>query len=1160
MNSRIGFDLLPDLVSLPVPPTVVVQLHVEEPDKSGYVRYVTTRYGNLVDAFSVSSMHLAQVLEDYGIASSKVHVIHTGVDAEGEFNPSKAIPMDIVGDDRFNILFPGRLTDQKDPLLMVEVIRQVVDEHERVHVHVVGDGPLDRQVRRRVSELEIDSHFTFHSPSRELARWYACCDLLLMTSLFEGVPYVIYEAMAMALPIVAPALPGNLELMEGAGGLLIEPRDEAAGYARAVSRLIDRRAERESLAMAGRSRVIESFNLRAIGDRYAELYQKLLETRAAAGRTNGSSTLARAVTDSRHARSVPGADALRTERLKMGWSSTRPSRGHPLVSVIIPCFNHGRFLPECIDSVINQSYGSLEVIVVDDCSSDSATIRVIGEIEDHPMIRVIRLPQNSGPSVARNCGIAEANGRYILPVDADNVLLPNAVADLVEQIQSAGEWVGYIYPNYQFFGTRDDYFQPPKFNLALLLAGNYCDTCSLIDRTVFDSGFCYPEDIGLGHEDWDFVLTLAENGIRGEPARAATLLYRKLGFTRSDAVEYASSAFHEEVERRHPELYGPRASVGRFGRWSGPAMRIKTRFAPSTSIIVVSPVDFGSEIGQGLLACLQAQSCSDSELIVECPGAPEQQSALSLRRIPPGLCANEIERVQEALHMARGSVTVLSDEAFYELIRDRGFIERLRRTLWARPSLDAIAFVDAGEHGRFPYRLLKDQEILGRAHSLAWRDSANEKLPSSLGVAASHVAESIARTMSVRGVDLQWRHAPSRYTVEAATADGWLELVQRGGERDPHQRAETRMMTQVGPALPAVPPDAVRRWLGEVSWMPPETSVLSRHREIGGARRIVKLGRSSPEGFLLERDLGALQRFAPPGTTRLVRSGSHFKAMERSSPRSEEDQELGHLETSPLPLFQTIERAVLSDGTETLVNGEGDALRDGARQLEFLGFIEAFPNKPSWPPDARRSGHGLGGLLRCVNRAERRHVYRIGSSAPGDELVAELGAVYLTGEPGMIALYIDEGGRVATDRHALGTDAADTRKLVRWAAAPLGWRSFGHVRGRVRSVARRSYELPGMWAHRAREQRARGVGRSQVAAGYLLAEPGPERHELFAAIHPVTGDQLLTPYSLEAADMGYGDAVSIGYVLDQAIVTGSLEIRRVPVPWASRFGLEVRRG
>ena len=175
MNARIGYDLLPDLASLPRPPAVVVQLHVEEPDRSGYVRYVTTRYGNLVDAFSVSSRHLAEAVEGYDISSERIHVIPTGVDAEEEFNPANVVPVDAVQSAGFNILFAGRLAEQKDPRLMVEVIRRVADIHRVVNVHVVGDGPLEDEVRGLVRQAGLESHFTFHPPSRDLAPWYAAC-------------------------------------------------------------------------------------------------------------------------------------------------------------------------------------------------------------------------------------------------------------------------------------------------------------------------------------------------------------------------------------------------------------------------------------------------------------------------------------------------------------------------------------------------------------------------------------------------------------------------------------------------------------------------------------------------------------------------------------------------------------------------------------------------------------------------------------------------------------------------------------------------------------------------------------------------------------------------------------------------------------------------
>ena len=87
MNSRLGFDLLPDMTCLPEPPAVVVQLHAEEPNQTGYVRYVTRRYGNLIDAFSVVSENLKQTIVNYEIPPSRIEVIYLGVDSEGEFDP-----------------------------------------------------------------------------------------------------------------------------------------------------------------------------------------------------------------------------------------------------------------------------------------------------------------------------------------------------------------------------------------------------------------------------------------------------------------------------------------------------------------------------------------------------------------------------------------------------------------------------------------------------------------------------------------------------------------------------------------------------------------------------------------------------------------------------------------------------------------------------------------------------------------------------------------------------------------------------------------------------------------------------------------------------------------------------------------------------------------
>jgi glycosyltransferase involved in cell wall biosynthesis len=1183
MNSRLGFDLIPDMAALPHPPGIVVQLHVEEPDRSGYVRLLTTRYGNVVDGFSVIGEDLARAVEGYGVPPEKISVIPLGVDGRERFDAERVRPIDGLAPRRFHILHTGRLTAQKDPLLAVEAMRRVVETHAHALLHIVGEGELEGELRQLVRTAGLGDHVAFHPMSLELDRWYAGCDMVLMTSLFEGVPCVVYEAMAMRTPVVAPALPGNRELMGDTGGVLIEPRDDAAAYAAAVCRLIDTPSERELLGREARERVLSDFTIEGMADAHARLYERVLQSAEARERRSAC-----ALPDSEAAaESVPTIWAAAPTRDGEPWSTPasamrlrfaeRPIGEQPPVSAIVPCFNHGRFLPECVDSILDQEYPELEVIVIDDASTEESTLAVLAKLEARELVTVLRQPRNAGPSAARNRGIAQAQGRYILPVDADNLLMPGAISGMVEQLQAAGEQVGFVYPNCQYFGTRDDYFQPPSYNVYLLMAGNYCDTCSLLDRAIFDAGIRYPEDIVFGHEDWDFALTLAARGVRGEPARQPTLRYRKQGFTRSDAVEYARDSFHEGIPKRHPELFGTGDPAARHGRYWAPAVDVKARWAPALSIVLGDPVDLTGAQGRALLEGLERQTCRDFEVLLECPALPTQTPRTHLRRIPPGLCPSAGTRLREGLGIARGRFLLVAGAELTGMAAEPGFVERLFRTMLMRPVLEAIAFTDAGPHGHIPHRLLTSEQVTAPAHALLWERTAQSKLPRTLKLEDGLEIESLARAMTLNGVELQWRHAAAGGDTPRASrppasralnpSGVWVELDAHAREPDPHRASEREKIREPDPAIPALPWNAVRRWLGFQSWIPPETDLLTRHRELGSERRVVRRGEKPAPGWELEFHLGAIQRFAPPGTVRLVKDHDGApRTVPRGSPRGSEE-ELGHLEQAPLPLLNALELAHMPDGSATLVCTDRDPLRASAVSLEHLGYIESYPNEPVWPPDARFPTHGRVGLFRCLDPQRRRHFYRVGEEA-GGEVVGELGTLHLTAQPGSIPVWIDGAGRVSTDRYHPEAVTPDVRQLVRWVGAPVGWRRFGRPGGRARAMARRGGEAAAMQlaARRGGTPAENGAGAppagplvARALVGHLHGEGGPDRQELFAAVHPITADQLLTPHRLEAADMGYGPAVSIGYALTDMPFSGSLSMRRVAVPWASRFGLEVRR-
>jgi glycosyltransferase involved in cell wall biosynthesis len=1131
MNSRLAFELLPDLAVLPRPPLVIVQLHVEETDRSGYVRYVTSRYGNLVDAFSLSSEHLAAtIVRDYTIPRSRCHVIPTGVDADGEFHPDRVTPIERLPGGPLHVLYPGRLVDQKDPLLMVDVVAAVRDRGADVVVHVVGEGPLEAAVRARADELDVSSALRFHGPSREIARWFAASDALLMTSTFEGVPYVVYEAMAMKVPVVAPALPGNRELLAGGGGDLIERRDDVAAYAAALARLAEDPSHCETVGERGRQRVLEDLSVKRMADEHSALYGRLLAGKEAigeAGLSEAGDETSMQIRD--HGPSTNGAAVASPLRLR-----TRPTRERALVSVVVPCFNHGRYLPATLRAIQDQRYEPIEVLVVDDASTDPETRQILDEVENGGNgVRVLRMPRNGGPAAARNAAIERCNGRYILPVDADNVLLPEAVSTMVDQLQAAGEHVGYIYPSLQYFGTRDDFFQAPAFNLYVLLHGNYADTCSLLDREIFDAGIRYG-DIRLGHEDWDFVLNLAARGVYGEPARAPTLLYRKWGFTRSDTVEYAHAAFHETVRDDHPELFA-----------DDPRRVIKARWAPAVSIIALDPCPPPGEARDTLLARLEGQRCIDAELLVGSElELPEPAHGPTLRRIPAGHGRDGPERLAVGVEQARGRWMVVCEGTGSSLLVDPGFVEKLLRVFRSKHDLEVIAFGDVGN--RVPWSLLPEGEPAPSAHAIAWRQEAAGTLPETVLVPPGGEINALARTFFYRRVPVQWRHAPAPKTT--ATPGRPTGATMRISEpAAPAERAERNLRMAAIPEIPGLPEGWVRRWKYEVAWLPPETDYLCRHRR--GDEYLVSTSRLPPSDWALDRYLGAVRRFHFPGTAALVQTDDGYRT---DAERPERDEEVvGYLEEAPLPLFDSVALArVRATGQLTLVSGEDDAIRDRVDILQHLGFIEPIPISPRRPPDAQRV-FGLLGLLRAVG--PERHEYGLGELPPG-ELVGELGSLLLEPQVDTVPAWRTSLGFLRTPSHDPSAPPADARTTLRWALAPLTWREVDDRRARLRAVV-----------GRARDGTRRRGGSppapdlaSPEPVGHLFTAAGPDRVPLYACVHPITGDQLLTRYPLEGPSMGYGRPTMLGYLFGARPTTQSGVLNWRAIPWASRFGWTAR--
>lgn len=179
----------------------------------------------------------------------------------------------------------------------------------------------------------------------------------------------------------------------------------------------------------------------------------------------------------------------------------------PAISIIIPTWNHASALARCLASVEQQTEKDFEVIVVDDASTDG-TARFLREQRPSFSLQTIRLPENRGAPAARNEGARLAAGRYLLFLDADVELYPDALAEW-RRVLDMHPTVGFAYSAFRF-GWKA--FKSRPFSADTLKKAPYIHTTALMRRTIFP-GF---DERFKKFQDWDLWLTIAERGGKGE--------------------------------------------------------------------------------------------------------------------------------------------------------------------------------------------------------------------------------------------------------------------------------------------------------------------------------------------------------------------------------------------------------------------------------------------------------------------------------------------------------------------------------------------------------------------------------------------------------------------------------------------------------------------
>ena len=417
--------------------------------------------------------------------ASPVLVAHT-VPSAGRA-PSEPDP-----DGAIRFLYVGRLERRKGVQNLIRAATSLgLDDWSLTLIG--GDtltAPLGQSMRDQL-ELMIAAdpriRLAARVPREELSAHYEAADVCVSPSLWECWPNTVLEAFDHNRPVIATPVGGHTGMIEeGRCGWLTSDTG-VESLAVAMERAITEPAAARGAGRGPSERFGELTDPEPVRERYLELAE--------------SKTPARR------------------------WPARSPAT--PLVSVVVPYFRMEDHLAETLESIRAQTHPRIEIVLVNDGSlrEEDAVVETLAQRFDAELVT----QPNSGLGAARNLGIQLARGRYVLPVDPDDVLLPEFVERCVDVLERRPD-LGYVTSWTEFIDEQGDEhgggYRPLGNTAGYIDAENVAGSCmALLRRRLFERGLRFSEDM-TSYEDWLLFCELRDRGIFGHVIPETLLRYR----------------------------------------------------------------------------------------------------------------------------------------------------------------------------------------------------------------------------------------------------------------------------------------------------------------------------------------------------------------------------------------------------------------------------------------------------------------------------------------------------------------------------------------------------------------------------------------------------------------------------------------------------------
>ena len=265
------------------------------------------------------------------------------------------------------------------------------------------------------------------------------------------------------------------------------------------------------------------------------------------------------------------------------------------VTIIITCYNYGEYVEKAIKSALNQTQPALEIIVINDGSTDNS-LEIINKYKDR--VTVID-KKNEGVIAAKNQGLLAAKGEWIVYLDADDTL----ESDYIEKTLRYARQNNYdvVYTDMQYVGAKNEVFTSQSYSFNALLYSNYIHNSSLYNKVKLHQAGGYKDAMKGGYEDWEINISLAEKGARFGYLQEPLLHYRQHDDNkgRNNEAREKAAELAANVRSLHRKSY-LKGSLGVYGFTLFIKNLAKHPLLPLVAIILI-PVAILKAIKAGLL-------------------------------------------------------------------------------------------------------------------------------------------------------------------------------------------------------------------------------------------------------------------------------------------------------------------------------------------------------------------------------------------------------------------------------------------------------------------------------------------------------------------------------------------------------------------------------